>query len=254
MDLSLVIPVFIAGVLTFLAPCSLPLVPGYLAFISGVSFGDVRDGVSDSATRKKILLNGSMYVIGFSLVFVVLGSIFGLAGMVLAQYRFWLYRIGGIFIIFFGLYLIHFFDLSFFKFLAIDRHFKFGSTLTPGKPISSLIFGMIFALGWTPCIGPILGTVLVLVATTGTLIQGALLLAIFSLGLAVPYLFLSLAFGQATRYLKKVSKFLNITTLVSGIFLIFFGILIVTDSVGLWTVWFNKLFYVFDFNQLLDYL
>lgn len=247
------IPVFIAGIFTFLAPCSLPLVPGFLAFISGVSFSDIQDG-ADVKTRRKILVNAVMYVIGFSLIFILLGSIFGFVGMALAQYRFWLYRFGGLFIIFFGLYLVHFFDLPFFKIFFKDYHFRFGSKLMPGKPLSSLIFGMIFALGWTPCIGPILGTVLILVAAGGTLIQGAFYLMIFSLGLALPYLFLGLAFSQVTRYIRKISKFLNIVSIIGGIFLIILGLLIVADMVGLWTLWFNRWFYFIDFDNILNYL
>ncbi|PIT86316.1 MAG: hypothetical protein COU33_03825, partial [Candidatus Magasanikbacteria bacterium CG10_big_fil_rev_8_21_14_0_10_43_6] len=121
---SLVIPAFIAGLLTFLAPCTLPLVPGYLGFISGASLEEAKDPKKGKAVRRKIFLNGVMYVVGFSVVFMLLGSIFGAAGSLLGEYRLWLSRMGGIFVMFFGLYLMHIFKLPFFHFLNSDKKFN----------------------------------------------------------------------------------------------------------------------------------
>src|SRR3989344_2462110 len=119
MDFSLIIPAFIAGILTFLAPCTLPLVPGYLGFISGVYTNDLQDPSKSKLVRRKIFLNGVMYVIGFSLVFIVLGSLFGLGGAALFKYRIWLSRIGGGFVIFFGLFMMGVFELPF---LNVEKH------------------------------------------------------------------------------------------------------------------------------------
>lgn len=229
MDFSLIIPAFIAGILTFFAPCTLPLVPGYLGFISGVSTSDLQDPTKAKIAKRKIFLNGVLYVIGFSLVFIVLGSLFGLAGSALAQYRIWLSRIGGIFVIFFGLFMIGVFKLPF---LNVERHVGNIKALKPGTPVSSLIFGATFALGWTPCVGPILGSILILVASSATIGQGAFLLAVFSLGLAVPFLIIAASIGLASAYLAKVSRHLNAISFVGGIFLVFLGVLLFTNKLG----------------------
>lgn len=118
MDYSLIIPAFIAGILTFLAPCTLPLVPGYLGFISGVSLEDLKDPTKSKKVRVKIFLNGLLFVLGFSIVFIILGSLFGLGGAALSQYRVWLSRIGGIFVIIFGLYMTGVFRFSFLNFFG----------------------------------------------------------------------------------------------------------------------------------------
>jgi len=178
--LSLVIPSFIAGILTFLAPCTLPLVPGYLGFISGVSVDDLKDPEKSHGARRKIFMNGLLYVIGFSVVFIMLGSLVGLGGSALVQHRVLLGRIGGAFIIIFGLYMLNVLKLNFLNFLGGEHRIPIMNKLKPGTPLSSLIFGSTFALGWTPCVGPILGSVLVLAASSATVGQGTVLLAVFS--------------------------------------------------------------------------
>src|SRR3989344_3063397 len=185
MEPSLIIPAFIAVILTFLAPCTLPLVPGYLGFISGVSVQDLQDTLKAKSARRKIFLNGFLFVVGFSFILILLGSLFGLGGSALVQYRIWLSRIGGIFVILFGLFMIGVLRLPF---LNVEKNIGRISALKPGNPISSLIFGATFAFGWTPCVGPILGSILTLAASSATIGQGAFLLSVFSLGLAVPFL------------------------------------------------------------------
>jgi len=165
-DISLIIPSFIAGILTFLAPCTLPLVPGYLGFISGVSLDDLRDPLKASRVRRRIFLNGLLYVFGFSIVFIVLGSLVGFAGALLGQYRLWLTRIGGLLVIFFGLYMMHIVKLPV---LSAEKHFLPARWLKPGHPTSSFLFGVAFAAGWTPCVGPILGGIILLAAIGSTL-------------------------------------------------------------------------------------
>lgn len=251
MDFSLIIPAFIAGILTFLAPCTLPLVPGYLGFISGVSATDLHDPSKSKIARRKIFLNGILYVVGFSLVFIVLGSLFGLGGAALVTYRLWFSRIGGIFVIFFGLFVIGILKLPF---LNVEKHIGGVKALKPGSPTSSLIFGAAFAFGWTPCVGPILGSILTLAASSATIGQGAFLLAVFSLGLAVPFLIIAASIGSASAYLAKISKYLNVISVIGGVFLVFLGILLLTDKLGVWIAYFYQWFDFINYESLLDYL
>ncbi len=252
--ISFIIPAFIAGLLTFLAPCTFPLVPGFLGFIAGVSAKELQGNHINSVSRKQVLKNGLMYVIGFSTVFILLGSLFGAAGSFLAPYRIWLARIGGVVIIFFGLYLTHLFDLKFLSFLSRQTSLSFTKKLTPGKPLSSFVFGATFAFGWTPCVGPVLGTILLLASTSGKVWEGAFLLLVFSIGLAIPFMLLALGVGHAQAYVKKVSKVLHAISIIGGLFLILIGVLLVTDSFGVWIGMFYKHFNVINANRLLDYL
>jgi cytochrome c-type biogenesis protein len=252
---SLIIPSFIAGILTFLAPCTLPLVPGYLGFISGVSLEDVKDPTKSKKTRLKIFLNGLFYVIGFSVVFILLGSLFGLAGSILFEYRLWLSRIGGVFVILFGLYMIlTVFRIPFLNFLSGEKQFRVARFIKPGNPLSSLLFGSAFAFGWTPCVGPVLGSILLLASSSATVSSGAFLLTIFSLGLAVPFLLIAVGIGGASNFLRKISKYLSIISVIGGIFLVFLGILLVTDKFAFWLSYAYGLFDFINYENLLDYL
>lgn len=244
-ETSLIIPAFIAGILTFLAPCTLPLVPGYLGFISGVSLEDLKDPGKARVARLKIFYNGLLYVIGFSLVFIVLGSLFGLGGAALVKYRIWLSRIGGLFVIFFGLYMLGILKLP---------TFRLAPQITPGRPFSSFLFGATFAFGWTPCVGPILGSVLLLASTQATVGTGAFLLFVFSLGLAIPFLLIALGIGKAAGYLGKLARTLRIVEIIGGLFLIFLGALLVTDKFALWLGYAYRIFDFIDYDKLLDYL
>lgn len=185
MDISLIISAFIAGILTFLAPCTLPLVPGYLSFISGASLEDLKDPEKAKRARGKIFLNGLFFMFGFSAVFIIMGTLVGFIGAtLLAPYRLWLGRIGGIFVIVFRLFMLHphtnpfiraIFDIAFFPiknflqkmralfgvgvnilkipFLMQEKQLKAPILLKRGKPTSSFILGSAFAFGWTPLDG-----------------------------------------------------------------------------------------------------
>lgn len=253
-SLALILPAFFAGMLTFLAPCTFPLVPGYLGFIGGVSANDLKDPEKLGQAKRKIFLNGLMYVIGFSAVFMLLGSVFGAAGSFLGQYRLLLGRVGGLFVIFFGLYLMHAFQLPVFGFLNSQHRFNITNKLVPGKASSSLIFGATFAFGWTPCVGPVLGSVLILASTSATAFQGALLLFVFSLGLAVPFLILAGAMGHATKFMKKANKYLHVVSFVGGLFLLFLGVLLVTDHLGIWVGYFYEVFDFLNVDRLYLFL
>lgn len=253
--ISLIIPAFIAGILTFLAPCTLPLVPGYLGFISGVSLEDLKKPDKAKKTRFKIFLNGLLYVIGFSLVFILLGSLFGLAGSALVKYRILLSRVGGAFIIIFGFYMIlSVFKIPFLSFFSVKKQFWPGKFIKPGNPVSSFVFGSAFAFGWTPCVGPILGSVLLLASSSATVGTGAFLLAIFSLGLAVPFLLIALGIGSASRFLARISKVLNAVTFIGGIFLIFLGILLIANKFAFWLSYAYQLFNFINYESIINYL
>lgn len=247
LNFAFLISAFIAGIVTFFAPCTFPLVPGYLSFIAGTG-----------RTKAKIFLNGVLYVVGFSGVFILFGTLFGLGGSFVFQYKEILVRLGSVFVIFFGLYMLgSALNLPMFRFLDAERRFHLGGRLTPGKPVSSLIFGASFALGWSPCVGPILGVILTLAASSATVGQGAFLLFVFSLGLALPFLLTALAIGWAAAHFAKIAKYLNWVTIIGGIFLVTLGIMMLTNNYFFWIGLVYRFFAIFGFNYeeaLLDLL
>jgi cytochrome c-type biogenesis protein len=254
MDLALIIPAFIAGLFTFLAPCTLPLVPGYLGFISGTSLTDLQNSEKRVLVKKKILLNAIFYVIGFSAVFIGLGVLFGLGGLALGSARVWLSRIGGIFVIFFGLYMMHILELPIFNFMSREKHIKLPQSLKPGNPSSSFVFGATFAFGWTPCVGPILGSILLLASSNATVLQGAFLLFIFSLGLAIPFLALALGIGHAQQYVKAITKYMPAISFIGGLFILALGILLLTDSMSIWLSASYKFLSFINYDAILNLL
>lgn len=252
MDFSLIVPAFIAGILTFLAPCTLPLVPGYLGFISGASLEDLKDPEKAKKARWKIFLNGLFFMAGFSAVFIIMGTLVGFIGArFLFPYRLWLGRIGGVFVIIFGLFMLNVLKIPI---LAREKQLKAPAFFERGKPINSLILGSAFAFGWTPCVGPILGSVLLLAATSTTAPQGALMLAIFSAGLAVPFLLIAIGIGSASSHIQSISKYLNAVSIIGGIFLIFLGILLTSGNMGLLISYGYQIFQFINYDRLLDYL
>lgn len=252
MDFSLIVPAFIAGILTFLAPCTLPLVPGYLGFISGSSLDDLKDPEKAKKARWKIFLNGFFFMLGFSAVFIILGTLVGFIGAaLLVPYRLWLGRIGGIFVIIFGLFMLNVLKIPF---LTREKQWKVPALFERGKPINSFILGSAFAFGWTPCVGPILGSILLLASTSTSALQGALMLTIFSAGLAVPFLLIAIGIGSASRNIQNISKYLNAVSIVGGVFLIFLGVLLVSGNIGLLISYGYRLLQFINYDRLLDYL
>ncbi len=247
---TLILPALVAGLLTFLAPCTLPLVPGYLAFISGVSLHELQHQGAGSL-RRKVFINGLWYVLGFSLVFIILGSVFGSVGSLLAPYRLLLARLGGIIIIFFGLYLLGLVRLP--QFLG-EYKLHIERVLRPGHKTSSFLFGATFAFGWTPCIGPILGSVLLLASQTATAGRGAFLLLIFSLGLAIPFLMLAWGVGSATHWLHRFNKLLKVISIIGGLLLVGLGILLLTDNFAYWLQLAYRWFGFIKYESLLQYM
>lgn len=240
----MVLSAFIAGLFTFLAPCTLPLVPGYLGFLSGAAL----------SSRHKVFFHGLAYVLGFSTVFVLLGSLFGLGGSALIQYRIWLSRLGGLLVILFGLSMLRIVRLPGLEFLSGDWHAKLPPSIKPGHLRSSFLFGAVFAFGWTPCVGPLLGSILLLASSTANVGQGAFLLAVFSLGLAVPFLVLSLTLETAAAYVRKINRLTEILSVIGGIFLVFVGALLLLDKMEIWVGFFYQLFSFINYEGLLKFL
>lgn len=251
MDTSLVIPTFVAGLLAFLAPCTLPILSAYLAFISGVSLDELRDPLKAAIARRKIFFNGLVFVVGFSAVFIAMGTLVGFLGAAFGEYRIWLSRLGGIFVIIFGLFMLGVLKIPA---LAAERALAIPQIFERGRPMNSFILGATFAFGWTPCVGPILGSVLFLAATSETALQGAFFLLIFSTGLAVPFLLIAAGIGSATRYIENFSKYLSAVSVVGGILLIFIGALLLTDNMALLVSYGYRLFEFINYDALLDYL
>lgn len=247
----LLIPAFIAGVIIFFAPCTLPVIPAYLGFLTGVSGTELRDATA--VVRRKALVNSLLFTFGFTAVFIVFGLAFSLGGAALVQYKGVLARIGGIFIIFFGLFMVWPAGLKSFSFLQRDTrpHLSF---LRPGKPLSALLFGATFSLGWSPCIGPVLGSVLLLAAGSHTVLRGGVLLLVFSLGLAVPFLLVALGVGQATQVLLRWAKHLRSVEAFGGVLLIVAGALILFDKTSLWTGFVYQHLQLVKYERILDYL
>ncbi len=252
--IGLTISAFVAGLLTFLAPCTLPLVPGYLGFISGVSLKDIDDPAKGPRARHTIFTSALLFVTGFSAVFILFGTLLAFGGLALSAYRPLLQKIGGTVIIFFGLYMTGALKLPFLMGLEREKRFPITKHIKPGAPFSSLLFGVSFALGWTPCIGPILGSILTLAAASATVWKGAALLAVFSTGLSLPFLLIALLIGSASHILHTLERILPVISVVGGCFLVFLGILLLTDSFGTWVSFFYQFFQWIHYEKILDYL
>ena len=250
-SIGFVVSAFVAGIITFLAPCTLPLVPAYLGFISGVDKEALEDPTRKKEVRRRIVINGIFFILGFTIIFVTFGALAGLLGQGLASYRVGLTRVGGVFVILFGLLMLGVFKLPF---LQTEHKIKFPSWIAVGKPSSSSLIGAVFALGWTPCVGPILGSILLLASSSATVFSGALLLLVFSMGLAVPFIATAFGFAHASTYINKAQKWLKWISFVGGLFLIALGILLLTNNFTLLISWGFQLFGFLDYEGLLNLL
>jgi cytochrome c-type biogenesis protein len=245
---ALAIPAFIAGLITFFAPCTLPLVPAYLGFISGVKQEDLQDPEKAKIARKNVLKNGLMFILGFSIVFIAFGLLIGLIGQGLSAYRSILQQVGGVLIIFFGLSMTGIFNISFLK---SDKRIPLPKWLNIGNPFSSLVIGGTFALGWTPCVGPILGSILLVASTSGTALSGGILLGIFSLGLGIPFFLVALLYSKAATGIKSMEKYLKYISMIGGVFLVFLGYLLLTDNFLIFIQWSFEILNFLNYEEAL---
>ncbi|MFA5106396.1 MAG: cytochrome c biogenesis protein CcdA [Candidatus Micrarchaeia archaeon] len=214
---------FIAGLLSFASPCVLPLIPGFLSYLGGIGLKDGK-----KASRGRIFLNSVAYVLGFTVVFSLLGVLLnGILAGAAVEARAWLGRIGGAVIILFGLYMLGLLKLDF---LESEHRFRPQIGGTRSSYIVSFLFGASFAVGWSPCVGAILGAVLTLAATQPQ--QSFSLLFAYSLGLAIPFLAAGAFIAQARGMVKKAGPYMRYFSIISGALLIILGILVFTDSLS----------------------
>jgi cytochrome c-type biogenesis protein len=229
------ITVFAAGVLSFLSPCVLPLVPGYVSLISGTSAA-AAESANDQRLLGRVMLNSLLFVLGFSLVFILLGAAATTIGQVTREYRRELSWIAGIVIIIFGLHLT---GLLKIKYLYTDK--RMHSVQGSSSAIGSFVVGFAFAFGWTPCIGPILSAILALAASEGTVLKGVQLLALYSAGLAVPFLLTSLGIDRFMAFYARFRRHLHTVEVLSGVLLIVIGLLIFTHRLTMLSGYFSFL-------------
>ena len=220
---------FTAGVLSFLSPCVLPLIPSYISFITGMSIDDVQ------RSRRIALIHSLLFILGFTLVFLALGATATVIGRVLHQQRDWVGRIGGVLVIVFGLYLLGVFNIG-----AFARERRVHVATKPLGYFGTVLVGMAFAAGWTPCIGPILGGVLTYTASSADLNRGLLLLLAYSLGLAFPFLLAALMIDRFITLFQRYRGALVWMTRVSGVLLIAIGLLMITGSMTVLTGWLQQ--------------
>jgi cytochrome c-type biogenesis protein len=210
---------FAAGLLSFLSPCVLPLVPSYVGFLTGMTLPEV------TGRRRVALTHALLFVGGFSLVFILLGASATALGRALNYYQVWLQRLGGALIILFGLLCLGVFNPR-----LLNQERRLHLERKPVGYLGSVLVGMAFAAGWTPCIGPVLGAILGLAATSADVSRGMLLLAVYSAGLALPFLVAAVAVDSFLDWFQRFRRFLPWVMRISGLMLVFVGILLITGE------------------------
>ena len=228
--------VVLAGLLSFLSPCVLPIVPGYLCFLAGTSLDKIASG-EDASKERNVFYFALSFVFGFSTVFILLGASATLLSGLIYEYLDILRIVGGIIIIIFG---IHFMQIIQLPFLNRDTRYQIES-YRPGV-VGSYVIGLSFAFGWTPCIGPILGSVLSIAASSETVTYGIVLLMLYSAGLGIPFLIAAYAINGFMRFLTKIRNYIRVIEIFTGVLLVIFGILILTNRIQELAFFFIKYF------------
>jgi cytochrome c-type biogenesis protein len=221
---------FAAGFLSFVSPCVLPLIPGYISFVSGVSLEEMRAEATPTTSRLQVFLTSLAFVIGFSLVFVALGASASAIGKFLFARLPLFSKIAGAVLIVFGLHTMGVFRLAF-----LETEKRVHSQRKPAGPLGAVLVGVAFAFGWTPCIGPILGGILAIAGSKNSVGEGVTLLAVYSLGLGIPFLLTSLAINQFFGAAKRIRKYYHAIELASGALLIVIGVLIISGELTIIT-------------------
>lgn len=228
-DISLILA-FSAGLLSFLSPCVLPLIPAYVSYLTGSS-------VNELMSRKQrlfTLYKAIGFTLGFSIIFIIAGLSITAIGRYFDKYQSYIRIVGGIIVVLMGL---HITGLLKIKYLYYEKRVTEPSKL--GSGASSLLLGMAFAAGWTPCVGPILSSILIYASGAETLTKGTMLLVAYSVGLAAPFIFTALAIDSFTKLFRKISKYMNIISIISGILVIAVGLLILTNKMVVLNSYFN---------------
>jgi len=227
---------FIAGLLSFLSPCVLPLIPSYITYITGLSFSDLQAEHPTNKVRLQTIVHSLIFIAGFTTVFVLLGASATYIGSYLQAHMGLLRKIGGALIVIFGIHVTGIFDIGILlgeKRLTVHRK--------PAGYLGSFIVGVAFAAGWTPCIGPILASILMVAATEETVYHGIGLLLIYSLGLGLPFFLASLAMHQFLVVFNRFKKYIRIFEIVTGVFLIIVGVLLFTNYMTIISRYANRL-------------
>jgi cytochrome c-type biogenesis protein len=228
------ITAFFAGLISFLSPCVLPLVPGYLSLISGAGLEELK--APEANLMRRVMVNSIAFIVGFSVVFIALGLAATEVGQVLGIYKHLLARIAGVVIIIFGLHLT-----GIFKIKALYTDARLHSVKGSSTPVGAFVIGFAFAFGWTPCLGPILSGILAVAAEQNTLAKGALLLSIYSLGLAVPFLVTALLMERFLKFYSRFRSHMHALEVASGGLLIALGVLLVIGRFTLISNWLSFL-------------
>jgi len=233
-SLPLPIAAFLAGLISFLSPCVLPLVPGYVSLISGAGIDELKS--PQSQLMRRVMINSVGFIAGFSMVFVLLGAIATEVGQIAARYKHSLSIVAGVVIIIFGLHLTGIFKI---KYLYTDArlHGVKGSS----TPVGAFIIGFAFAFGWTPCLGPILTAILTIAGEQDTVGKGILLLSVYSLGLAVPFLLTSLLMERFLKFYSRFRSHMHMLEIASGGLLIVLGVLLVIGRFTIISSWLSFL-------------
>ncbi len=219
---------FAAGLLSFLSPCVLPLIPSYLSFVSGVSLDEMRSEQGALRVRSRVVLNSLAFIAGFSLVFISLGASVSFLGGLFLGYRDVIRILGGVFVLLVGLYLV-----GAFKVAALERYLQFNLKDKPAGYLGSVLVGITFAVAWTPCVGPILGATLALASTAGEVSRGTLLLTSYASGLAVPFFLSALAINSFFQFSERMRAYVQTIHTAGGVLLIVVGVLLITDYMTL---------------------
>ncbi|HTD23651.1 MAG TPA: cytochrome c biogenesis protein CcdA [Terriglobales bacterium] len=233
-SLPLPIAAFLAGLISFLSPCVLPLVPGYVSLISGAGMEELKEGTPQ--LRKVVMLNSIMFILGFSVIFISLGAAAAGVGSLFGSHRSLLLRIGGVVIILFGLHLT---GLVPIKMLYADK--RMHSLKANASLAGAFLVGLAFAFGWSPCVGPILSLILGLAAVQGGVTKSVFLLGLYSLGLAVPFLLTTVAIGRFFSFYTRIRQHLHKIEVGSGVIMMALGVLIVSGHFLKINGWLNKL-------------
>jgi cytochrome c-type biogenesis protein len=212
---------FTAGIISFLSPCVLPLVPGYISFVSGVSVEEI-GGLRE---KKVVMVNSIFFIIGFSMIFIFLGVSATWMGVFFASKKAILTKIAGLIIIFFGI-----FKMGLIRSFAFYRETRFHIRGRKFGTLGALLLGAAFAFGWTPCVGPILGSILAYAGTLGKVNEGVVLLLIYSMGLGIPFLLVAFGLNRFFAVFDRIKKHLRLIEIVSGILMAILGVLVFSDK------------------------
>lgn len=233
-NLPLPLAAFLAGLISFLSPCVLPLVPGYLSLISGAGVEELKS--PQGQLMRRVMINSVGFILGFSVVFIALGAAATEIGQVLGIYKHTLAKVAGVVIILFGLHLT-----GIFRIKALYMDARLHSLKGSSTPLGAFVIGFAFAFGWTPCLGPILTAILTIAGEQDTLVKGILLLGVYSLGLAVPFLFTSLLMERFLKFYSRFRSHMHALEVASGGLLIALGVLLVIGRFTLISNWFSFL-------------